>query len=351
MNPDTVFQSELNQTTNRLEEVLELTDPAKVEIEPLFTSDVEQVHDPVVKRFGLKFGSRTAYFTKPALCQFLGVIGVPAQFAFKINDTLYKECVDQMLSDNLIKMKLMLRNKDTIAGVYRDSHIFVDCAQFVDELGEVRQTHQFREGSITDRGVGLYFEPLEKQSFAPIQNREDLFNVGVSFFLGQRSGLMLGHPYIFRHACSNIGVSVAKDRGSRMVEMIKKESAAGSYYNRMVEHYSAERYTALKTEMQARVEGIHEKKLTDFQYDLVFNSLNRMLGKEVSLALLSMDEKDHKRIYETIQYKKKMNQISLTMQTDLDIKNFDCFNTITAASKGYQGGERMQLQEIGGLLV
>jgi len=124
------------------------------------------------------------------------------------------------------------------------------------------------------------------------------------------------------------------------------------YYNRLVDRYTDSLYQEFLAELDTRLSRLTSgKQLTDIQYDDVFHSLNKIVGKEIALTWIGISPDIHEEIMANIKVKKFRKEFEFKNASDLEIDPYNLFNHITAAALGYTGDDRVALQEVGGLLL
>lgn len=360
MNSDTNFKAPLSFSTTNVDEAANFLVDNKVEELPTFTESITHAYEPETKRFHITVDNEQLDFTRDAYLEFCGLIGIPGAFADRIPNDLLIQCVDEMLSTSNHKVRFLVRNKNIIVGSRRDNFVSVKPTEFLECASDLISNHAFREANIGDQGTALLFEPLKDSEISPTTgNVQDRFSIGVEFMFGMdffgraKSGLVSAYPYSLRHVCINIAGTTPTNPKWQLVETVtRKKNGAYDFYNRLLENYTGERYQAYLNDITERIEKVAGKNLTDFEYDKTYSRLSRLLGKEVSLAIIGIDEEEHEGIMTDIQYKKKKNTFSKEAATELEnLDMFELFNSVTAAAKGYNGIDRSRLQAIGGTLL
>lgn len=351
MHSDTHFAPELSFTTPNQKEAVEFLVTHEAEERPIFTESIEHHYNAESKEFQIKAENQELRFTRPAYYEFCAQLGIPNRFAERIPNELLLQCVDEMLSDNNLKVRLIVRDKNIVSGCKRDSYIPVNPREFMEAGQMLFDNHLFREASISDHGTSFLFEPLTEQIITPsTQNVDDKFNVGIAFGLGYQTGLVEAHPYSLRHCCINVAITPSETPKYNLVEKVKRKSGA-RYYDRLLENYTSDRYKTYMAELNNRIAKVINRRMTDHEYVRAFTPLNRMLGKEVSFALIGIDEDRHKEIMAEVAFKKAKDNWDKNVKELEDLDVFEVFNSITAAAKGYNGLDRVRMQSIGGSLL
>ena len=193
---------------------------------------------------------------------------------------------------------------------------------------------------------------MTNQTIAPsVTNPNDRYNIGISFQMGYEAGLLEAHPYSLRHVCTNVAVTRSEAPRYRLVEKVRRASL-GRYYSRLLESYESDRYVVYMQELSNRITRALNEPLTDWNYVRAFGPTAKLLGKEVALALIGVDEAKHNEVMQEIKFKKAREEWKQADSTAIDgLALYDVFNNLTAAAKGYSGAERSRLQEIGGELL
>jgi len=352
MTSDTKFAQEINWSTQDIKEARDFLATHEVQEVPVFMEALVHSYDAGEKSFRLSAEGQQFRLTRTAYMEFCGTIGIPGKFADRIPNDLLIRCVDEMLDDTNDKVRLLVRDRDVICGVKRDSFIHTNPRDFLSAADGLLNSHQFREANVSDEGTSLLFEPMANQMIAPnVVNPDDRYNIGITFQLGYDAGLLEAHPYSLRHVCTNVAVTRSEAPKYRLVEKVRRASL-GRYYSRLLENYESDRYVVYTQELSNRIARAINEPLTDWNYVRAFGPTAKLLGKEVALALIGVDEDKHNELMQEIKFKKAREEWRREDSTALDgLALYDVFNSLTAAAKGYSGAERSRLQEIGGELL
>lgn len=352
MHSDTVFSPALNYTSPDLTAVRDFLKVHETEERPCFTEAIKHHYDEAARRFGIMADGQALAFTREAYLEFCSVLGIPGKFADRIPNDLLTRNVEEMLDDNNQKVRLLIRDGNIVSGVKSDNYVTTNPRSFIEAAEPLLESHLFREASVTDGGTSLLFEPLKEQTIAPdVVKPDDRYNIGIAFDLGYKVGIVEARPYSLRHVCTNVAISASDAMKHRLVEKLRRNGSA-RYYSRLLENYTSEAYKEWMQEVSNRIAKALNEPMTDFGYMATFGSLNKLVGKEVALAIIGVSEDTHDGIILDVNYKKKKGGFSQEDSTAIsDLQLYDVFNSVTAAGKGYSGRERVRLQEIGGALL
>lgn len=352
MTSDTKFAQELNKSLTDIQEARDFLTTHETQEVPVFMEALVHSYDAGEKSFHLSAEGQRFRLTRTAYMEFCQQIGIPGKFADRIPNDLLIRCVDEMLDSTNDKVRLLVRDKDVICGVKRDSYIGTNPRDFLGAADRLLAGHMFREANISDEGSSLLFEPMSGQMIQPsVENLNDRYNIGIAFQIGQSGGLLEAHPYSLRHVCTNVAVTRSESTKHQLVEKVRRANV-NRYYERLLESYETDRYTVYMQELSNRISRAINEPLTDWNYAQAYGQTAKLLGKEVTLALLGVAEDRHNEIQQEIKTKKLRDKWRREDSTALDeLSLYEVFNSVTAAARGYSGLERSRLQEIGGELL
>jgi hypothetical protein len=347
MHADTKFAPEITATLTSYQELGDFLQTHKAEEEPCFLEETVPLLSE--KEFRLDHSGKNYRFTRPAFFQYCAAMGIPPKFADKIPNDLLHSCMERLVEDDNQKLRLVIRDEDVISMVHKENFILTEPLEFQEAAKPLLDTHQFREANVSDFGTTMLLEPYRDQHFD--LPGDDTFNVGMAFSIGYGSGTLRARPYSLRHCCINVAITATERPTSRIVETIGKRKKA-SAYDRFLNQYNMEEYQSFLKELHTRIESIRDKPLMDGEYRDTFKMMNRLLGKEMSLAIIGVSKDQHAEILEDLKYREDRPIAGQSPFRPVEeLPKFDVFNRITALAKNYTGQDRHELQLVGGALV
>jgi hypothetical protein len=342
MDLDTVFKPSLNDTLFTLDETYAFIKKHKTEEVLSFAEELEIRFNE--NQFYLVIDNEAFLFTRDSFMEFCTLLGISKTFANKIPNDLLLQCIEKMISTSMTKIRFEVRDKNVIAQCKKETFSRIDPHTFFQEADPIFLKSKFREANIGDSLITMLVEPNGKST---IQVANDPFEIGIEFRLSLGKSLLEARPYSLRHACTNIASSYSKTPRNNLVQRLSTKTQGS--YNRLIDSCEDKLFDTYKEELSTRIEECMKASMTEFDYCTVFNNLKPLLGVEVALALLNTDKFRHAEIMAEV--KAKYLREETTVVPLEDFSKWDCFNSVTAAGKGYTGEERIFLEEIGGMLV
>ncbi len=344
MNPDTKFALDLSHSSVDVKEVKDFLEKHRAEPIRVFSEDITHRYDEAEKTPMIQMEGSEFRFTSSAYYQFCQLVGLPTAFAMRIPAGLAQQNMEVLLDgEDSRKIQFMVRDTNVICGAFNTNHIHTEPLTFFDSAAQLLKKQLFREASISDWGTSFLFEPGTDSTIEPVTG--DSFNIGMGFQVGFSSGRIQADPYSLRHCCLNIAITASEFPRYRLLEKLKAKPS-NLPYSRIIENYEGGIYQHLMKELSERLAAAMSLRMTDETYVNTFNGLQKVVGKEISLHWLDIEKEQHDEIVSNFKLKEDGEA-----PIDLEKDQYESFNRITAAAKGYTGMDRIKLQEIGGRLI